>query len=103
MGAFLFMALAIGGKEIMLKENKHYGLILNEGETQKLKELCVRYNIPITYPILFDEDEPFHPMWSIGVSGIGLIGTAVMRGYSLKGTRVFHGVKELEEFLEHIK
>ena len=83
-----------------MQKTEHYGLVLNEGETKKLKELCIKYNIPITYPDLFNEDEPFHPMWEFSRDGIGLTGTAVMRCFSEKGIKIIHGVDELEEFLE---
>ena len=83
-----------------MQKTEHYGLVLNEGETKNLKELCIKYNIPITYPDLFNEDEPFHPMWAFSRGGIGLSGTAVMRCFSERGIRIFRGVEELENFLK---
>ena len=83
-----------------MRKIEHYGLVLNEKETKKLKELCTRYNIPITFPELFNEDEPYHPMWTFSRKGIGLAGTAVMRCFSEKGIKIFHGVDELEVFLK---
>lgn len=83
-----------------MQKTEHYGLVLNDGETKKLKELCIRYNIPITFSDLFNGDEPYHPMWAFSRDGIGLAGTAVMWSFSKHGVRIFHGVKDLEDFLE---
>lgn len=83
-----------------MRKTEHYGLVLNDGETKRLKELCIKYNIPITFPDLFNENEPYHPMWAFSRDGIGLAGTAVMRCFHEKGIKIFHGVNELEKFLK---
>lgn len=73
---------------------------MNERKTKKLKELCIKYNIPTTFPALFNEKEPY-PMWSFSRDGIGLTGTEVMRYFSRKGIKIFLGANELEKFLNN--
>ena len=86
----------------MLEKNKKFGLVLNEGETQKLKELCERYKIPITYPELFDEEKSRQSLWAFDYQGIGLVGTQIMRYFSQNNIKIFHGIGELEEYLSNI-
>ena len=38
------------------------GLYLKEGEKRKLYEICIKYNIPITYPTLFSDDTHYY-LW----------------------------------------
>ena len=40
------------------------GLVLNEGEKSKLYDICIKYNVPITYPSLF-EDYAHYYLWGI--------------------------------------
>ena len=75
-----------------------FGLLLGDGEREKLHELCVREGIPITFPELFDKDAPMKYMWSFNINGIGGAGTIVMRHLKADGIPIIHGVKELEEF-----
>ena len=53
------------------------GLVLHEGEKGRLYDICVKYNIPITYPDLFSDNTHYY-LWGISKKGIGLVGTIIM-------------------------
>lgn len=36
------------------------GLFLSKGEKERVYNLCVKYNIPITYPRLFTDDNHYY-------------------------------------------
>ena len=80
-------------------QGTQYGLVLKNGEIKKLKEICEKYNIPLTYPSLFDKEEPFHILWAFSKKGIGLVGITIMWHFSKNNIKIFHGVKQMEEFL----
>ena len=75
------------------------GLVLKEGEKGKLYEICIKYGIPITYPILFENDTHYY-LWGIRKTGIGLIGTVIMNYLSKNNGTIFHSLDELEEYLK---
>ena len=50
------------------------GLVLNDGEKSRIKELCLKYGIPITFPTLFDDNINYH-LWAFNKGGIGLAGS----------------------------
>ena len=75
-----------------------YGLYLEEGEKERLYELCITYGIPITYPRLFEDDNHYY-LWGIRKDGIGLISTLIMN-YLDKNGVIFQSLDELEESLK---
>jgi len=75
------------------------GLCLKKGEKRKLYEICIKYNIPITYPDLFEDDKHYY-LWGISSTGIGLIGTVIMNYLELNNGTIFHSLEELEEYLK---
>lgn len=75
------------------------GLVLHEGEKGRLYDICVKYNIPITYPDLFSDDTHYY-LWGISKKGIGLVGTIIMNYLSYNNGTIFHTLDELEEYLK---
>lgn len=75
------------------------GLVLHEGEKERLYDICVKYNIPITYPDLFSDDTHYY-LWGISKKGIGLVGTIIMNYLSYNNGTIFHTLDELEEYLK---
>lgn len=75
------------------------GLVLHEGEKGRLYDICVKYNIPITYPELFSDDTHYY-LWGISKEGIGLVGTIIMNYLSHNNGTIFHTLYELEEYLK---
>lgn len=75
------------------------GLYLKEGEKKKLYEICIKYNIPITYPALFSDDTHYY-LWGVRKTGIGLIGTIVMNYLEANNGTIFQSLDELEEYLK---
>ena len=61
--------------------------------------ICVKYNIPITYPDLFSDDTHYY-LWGISKKGIGLVGTIIMNYLSYNSGTIFHTLDELEEYLK---
>lgn len=83
-------------------ENKIFGLIIShKSEVRELKELCIRRNIPLTYPNLFSKKEKLHHLWMVSSSGVGLVGTCIMFHFKKDGIKICHGVAELEQYLEN--
>ena len=75
------------------------GLVLHEGEKGRLYDICVKYNIPITYPDLFSDDTHYY-LWGIRKTGIGLIGTIIINYLEENNGTIFNSLKELEEYLK---
>lgn len=75
------------------------GLVLNEGEKSKLYNICIKYEIPITYPSLFTDDKHYY-LWGISRNGIGLVGTVVMNGLKANNGRIIESLDELEDYLK---
>ena len=75
------------------------GLVLKEGEKNRLHETCIKYDIPITYPELF-EDNTHYSLWGISKTGIGLVGTIIMNYLSQNKGIIFHSLNELESHLK---
>ena len=75
------------------------GLVLHEGEKGRLYDICVKYNIPITYPDLFSDNTHYY-LWGISKKGIGLVGTIIMNYLSYNNGTIFHTLDELEEYLK---
>lgn len=75
------------------------GLVLHEGEKGRLYDICVKYNIPITYPDLFSDNTHYY-LWGISKKGIGLVGTIIMNYLSYSNGTIFHTLYELEEYLK---
>ena len=78
-----------------------WGLFLKEGEKSKLYDICIKYNIPITYPNLFTDDSHYF-LWGINKNGIGLIGTIIMNYLSNNNGKIFNTLYEFEEYLERM-
>ena len=70
------------------------GLVINDGEKDKLYQICIEYSIPILYPSLFKDDKNHH-LWAFSKRGIGLAGTCIMMNLDL----VLHGIDELRMYL----
>lgn len=83
-------------------ENELYCLVLKKGEKRKLYELCIKYNIQITYPNLFNNDTHYY-LWGISKKGIGLVGTIIMNYLSENNGTIFNSLEELEEHLKKYK
>ena len=64
------------------------GLFLKKGEKEKLYELCIRYDIPISYPKLLNDDNHYY-LWGIRKTGVGLIGTIIMNYLNDNGKAIF--------------
>lgn len=75
------------------------GLVLHEKEKGRLYDICVKYNIPITYPGLFSDDTHYY-LWGIRKTGIGLIETIIMNHLEENNGTIFHSLDELEENLK---
>jgi len=77
------------------KQNNLYVVVISTREERdQLKALCIKHNIPLTYPELFEE-ENIQPLWGISNDGIGLVGTVIAR-YTPKD-HIIHSFEELEE------
>lgn len=81
------------------KLEKLCGLFLKKGEKERLKEICIKYNIPITYPSLFDNDSHYY-FWGIRKTGIGLISTIIMNHLNDNNGTIFNSLYELEDYLQ---
>ena len=81
-----------------MNQNKYYGLILEPGEKEEAKRLCLRYGIPLLYPILF-EDGKDHHLWGFDKNGIGLMGASVFYRFAASGGGIIRGNQELEALL----
>lgn len=75
------------------------GLVLAEGEKSRLYDICIKYEISITYPSLFADDKHYY-LWGISKNGIGLVGTMVMNGLKANNGRIFESLDELEDYLK---
>lgn len=58
--------------------------------------MCIKHQIPIFYPELFENENEYH-LWGISQDGIGQIGTIIMQ--NLAKEKIFHSLSELEDFL----
>lgn len=74
------------------------GLFLKVGEKHKLYNICIKYNIVITYPNLFSDDTHYY-LWGISENGIGLISTIIMNYLEINNGIIFQSLNELEEYL----
>ena len=77
------------------------GLVLHEGEKGRLYYICVKYNIPITYPDLFSDDTHYY-LWGIRKSGIALVSTVIMHYLNENNGKIFNSLDELEEYLKGV-
>ncbi len=75
------------------------GLYLRKGEKEKLYNLCIKYNIPITYQGLFNDDTHYY-LWGIRKTGIGLIGIVVMNYLEDNDGLIFHSLDVLEQYFK---
>ena len=75
------------------------GLYLKEGEKSRLYDICLKHEIPITYPSLFVDNKHYY-LWGISKKGIGLIGTIIMRGLEENNGIIFQTLEQLEEYLK---
>ena len=87
----------------MPQDNKHDDLyvviISTKKERNQLYDLCVKYNIPILYPLLFKEKK-VHNLWGISKTGIGLVGTVIARNTDKE--KIFHSIHALEEQIQKV-
>lgn len=80
------------------KQNDLYVVVISTREERdQLKALCIKHNIPLTYPELFEE-ENIQPLWGINSDGIGLVGTAVAR-FTPKN-QIIYSLDKLEQILK---
>lgn len=80
------------------KQNDLYVVVISTREERdQLKALCIKHNIPLTYPELFEE-ENIQPLWGINSDGVGLVGTVIAR-YTSKN-QIFHSIDDLENAIE---
>lgn len=75
------------------------GLVLKKGEKRRLYEICIKNNIPITYPSIFNDDTHYY-LWGISKEGIGLVGTIIMNYLSENNGTIFNSLDELENYLK---
>ena len=75
------------------------GLYLKKGEKDKLYEICIKYNIAITYPSLFENDTHYY-LWCISENGIGLCGTIIMNYLSENNGIIIKSLEQLEKYLK---
>lgn len=73
-----------------------YGLVLKDGEKDRLLKVCNQYNIKVDLDVINDGKE--HYLWIISDYGVGLTFTQCMF-YLSKQNKIFHGLNELEAFL----
>ena len=79
------------------EDNNFYVVIIkNKEERDNLKSFCIKHNIPLTYPHLFDEERIYH-LWGINKSGVGLVGTVVAN--NTKEGHIIDDVEQLENVL----
>ncbi len=83
----------------MKKLDVLWGLFLKKGEKRRLYEICIKYNIPISYPRLFEDDTHYY-FWGIRKRGVGLISIVIMNYLNDNNGTVFHSIEELEDYLE---
>ena len=79
-------------------DSSYYGLVLYEDERDELLKLCLREDIPISYPDMFSKEYPMTYMWVFSTKGIGGASTIVMHHMSKNRLKIIHGVKELKQF-----
>lgn len=72
-------------------------IISTKKERNQLYDLCVKYNIPILYPELFEEKKIYN-LWGISKSGIGLVGTIIAKHISK--SYIFHSIEELKKLIK---
>ena len=75
------------------------GLYLKKGEKDKLYEICIKYNIAITYPSLFENDAHYY-LWCISENGIGLCGTIIMNYLCENNGIIIKSLEKLEKYLK---
>lgn len=77
------------------KQNDLYVVVISTREERdQLKALCIKHNIPLTYPELFEE-ENIQPLWGINNDGVGLVGTVIVRHTPKEN--IFHSIIDLEK------
>lgn len=76
-----------------LQNDLYVVVISSKEERDELKALCVKHNIPLLYPELFEEEE-IHHLWGISKNGVALVSTMIARHTPKEN--IFHSVKELE-------
>lgn len=87
------------------KDDLYVVIIETEEERKTLHDLCVKYDIPILYPELFDEEEPLTcHLFGVSESGVGLVGTMVAR-FTPKDhiLHLSNGLEKIEGILHSLK
>lgn len=82
-----------------LKSKLICGLYLKKGKKEELYNICIKYNIPITYPNLFTDNTHYY-LWGISSDGIGLISTIIMNYLTENKEKAFQSLDALEEYLK---
>lgn len=72
------------------------GLVIKGNEKQKLKEICIKYNIPLSFEELFEDDNEYH-LWAFNRFGIGLAGVQIMMNSRL----IIHGLSDFENYIKN--
>lgn len=81
------------------KQNDLYVVVISTREERdQLKALCIKHNIPLTYPELFEE-ENIQPLWGISNDGIGLVGTVIAR--NAPKDHIIRSIEELDNILNN--
>lgn len=82
----------------MLQKEQIYGVVIETLQEQKeLILVCRKFGINLNYPEL-ENDQKLHHLWGFTKTGLGLIGTTIIK--TLLEEQIFHGVKEVKEFLK---
>ncbi|MBQ9266217.1 MAG: hypothetical protein IJ186_04035 [Bacilli bacterium] len=72
------------------------GLVIEGNEKQKLKEICIKYNIPLSFEELFEDANEYH-LWAFNRFGIGLAGVQIMMNLKL----IIHGLSDFENYIKN--
>lgn len=81
------------------KQNDVYLVVISTREERnQLKALCIKHNIPLTYPELFEE-ENIQSLWGISIDGIGLVGTEIAS--NVPKDHIIRSIEKLDNILNN--
>lgn len=72
------------------------GLVIEGNEKQKLKKICIKYNIPLSFEELFEDDNEYH-LWAFNCFGIGLAGVQIIMNLKL----IIYGLCDFENYIKN--
>ena len=76
-------------------EEEIVGLVIEGNEKQNLKEICIKYKIPLLFEELFEDNNEYH-LWAFNRSEIGLVGVQIMMNIKL----IIHGLFDFENYIK---